>query len=256
MSVYHPDLDKVIDEDPFLVPPLPQMSNPFNCHSGQLHFPLITFEEPQAAPDSVFMKYFLSPPPAPSKIYNYSDQTASIAFLPDQTDPIYSGCFKGMETILKECEFKNAWNLRAECKNFKCNPPATDCCCWRILFNQPDFVKGKNIVEDTFNSRGFEVYFFPKFHCELNFIEQCWGYAKQLYCLNPESLHEDVLEQNVITALDAIPLVCIRRWAQADYCAPNCHLMKLSRFSTWTWHFVDAYHVGLTGSRAAWESWV
>ena len=29
---------------------------------------------------------------------------------------------------------------------------------------------------------------------------------------------------------------------------------KLSRFSTRTWRFVDAYHVGLSGARAAWAS--
>lgn len=99
----------------------------------------------------------------------------------------------------------------AECKSFKCAPLAIDCCCLRILFNQPDFTHVKTILEATCESRGFQVIFLPKFHCELNFIEQCWSYAKRLYRLNPESSQEDILEKNALTALSAVPLASMRR---------------------------------------------
>jgi hypothetical protein len=40
----------------------------------------------------------------------------------------HAGVFKGTATILEECGFKDASKLRVECKNFKCAPPAIDCC--------------------------------------------------------------------------------------------------------------------------------
>ena len=88
------------------------------------------------------------------------------------------GTFKGMAVILEERGFANAPNLRAQCKDFKCAKGATSCCCRRILYNQPDFVDVKSNLEIICETRGFQVIFLPKFHCEINFIEQCWGYAK------------------------------------------------------------------------------
>ena len=76
----------------------------------------------------------------------------------------------------------------------------------RVLFNQPDFVNVESQLESVCKARGFQVIFLPKFHCELNFIEQCWGYAKCIYCHYPASSKEKDLEWNVLTALDSIPL--------------------------------------------------
>jgi transposase len=123
-----------------------------------------------------------------------------------------AGVFKGMAVILQERGFTNARKLRAECKNFKCAPPALDCCCRRLLFNQPDFQDVDTILGAACEARGFQVIFLPKFHCELNFIEQCWGYAKRLYRLNPDSSREDHLERNALAALNGIPLESMRRY--------------------------------------------
>ena len=123
-----------------------------------------------------------------------------------------AGIFKGMAVILEEHGYAAAHKLCAECKLFKCAPPALDCCCRHLLFNEPDFVHVDTILETACNACEFKVIFLPKFHCELNFIEQCWGYAKRLYCLNPESSREDHLERNALTALDAIPLESMRRY--------------------------------------------
>ena len=69
----------------------------------------------------------------------------------------------------------------------------------------------KSVLEITCQELGVEVLFLPKFHCELNPIEMCWGYAKRVYRLYPESSREDVLERNALAALEAVPLASIRR---------------------------------------------
>ena len=47
-------------------------------------------------------------------------------------------------------------------------------------------------------------------------IEQCWGYAKNIYWLNSSSSREDQLEKNALAAVDAVPLVSM--WnVQSDH---------------------------------------
>jgi len=122
-----------------------------------------------------------------------------------------AGLFKGMAVILEERGLINESKLRAQCKNFKCPPGQSSCCCRRALYNQPDFVQVESLLETTCKARGFSVIFLPKFHCELNFIEQCWGFAKRIYRHYPPSSKEADLEQNVLSALESVPLDSMRR---------------------------------------------
>ena len=114
--------------------------------------------------------------------------------------------------ILEEKGFVDVSKLRAQCKDFKCAKGATNCCCHRILYNQPDFVDVKSNLEIICEARGFQVIFLPKFHCEINFIEQRWGYAKWVYRHFPVSLKEADLEKNVFEALESVPLESMRRY--------------------------------------------
>jgi hypothetical protein len=75
---------------------------------------------------------------------------------------------------------------------------------------EPDFQAQKSRLEEHCTKRGYEVIFFPKYHLELNFIEQCWVYAKRIYRMFPESSSEDDLECNMLEALESVPLApCI-----------------------------------------------
>jgi hypothetical protein len=118
--------------------------------------------------------------------------------------------FKGMAQILQERGVDTA-GLNRECPGFKCKDTSSNCCIRRTLWNQPDFINVKSILEEHCEKRGIKVLFLPKFHCELNFIEQCWGTAKRVYRLNPRSSSEADLERNTLAALDAIDLKSMRK---------------------------------------------
>ncbi|PPQ68183.1 hypothetical protein CVT24_005070, partial [Panaeolus cyanescens] len=147
------------------------------------------------------------------------------------------GVFKGMAVILEERGLGQYSKLKAQCgKSFNCLPGASTCCCRRVLYNQPDFMDVPSMLSSSCQSLGVEVLFLPKFHCELNFIEQCWGFAKRLYRMAPESSREDALEKNALDSLQSIPLETMRRFANRSA------------------RFIDAYSRGLNGRQAAWAA--
>ncbi|KAF8961236.1 hypothetical protein BDZ97DRAFT_1664657, partial [Flammula alnicola] len=80
------------------------------------------------------------------------------------------------------------------------------------------------------------IFFLPKFHYKLNFIKQCWGYAKHIYCLNPESSCEDHLKNYALAALDSVSLVSMQQFANRSH------------------QFMDVYSCGLNKRQAAWAS--
>jgi hypothetical protein len=138
----------------------------------------------------------------------FTDGTPQALYFPEGHPR--AGMFKGMAYILEERGLIKESKLRAECKSFKCAPPAIDCCCRRVLYNQPDFTHIPTILENACNARGFRLIYLSKFHCELNFIEQCWGYAKRIYHLYPPSSKEEVLEKYALAPLASISLAQMR----------------------------------------------
>ena len=142
---------------------------------------------------------------------------------------------------IKQCAQIRIQKVIEKCVIFMSRLCNTSCMCQphgchRVLFNQPDFAHVDTILEATCDACGFQVLFLPKFHCELNFIEQCWEYAKQLYCLNPESTWEDQLEKNALTALDAIPLISMQQYAVT--CIYVINNEKYSRFVNRSCHLL------------------
>lgn len=122
-----------------------------------------------------------------------------------------AGVFKGMQQILEERGFKNLKDLPTECSGFKCPKGSDRCCCRRLLYRQPDFEEVESLLEMVCRAGGYSVIFLPKFHCELNPIEQCWCNAKQRYRTYSPTTSEAKLEENVVTALDSVPRPTMRR---------------------------------------------
>ncbi|QRV83688.1 DDE superfamily endonuclease [Ceratobasidium sp. AG-Ba] len=145
------------------------------------------------------------------------------------------GAFKGMATILEERNVPNAQKLKLICtatddNKQGCLPGSTNCCARHTMMNQPDMLAQKLIIQTLAEAEGFLVLYLPKYHCELNPIEQCWGAAKRVYRDSPFSSSEADLKRNMLTALDSIR----------------------PRFAARSQRFVHAYLAGLSGSQAAW----
>jgi hypothetical protein len=47
-----------------------------------------------------------------------------------------------------------------------------------MLYSQPDFALAESKLETLCKQQGFNILFLLKLHCEINFIEQCWGKVK------------------------------------------------------------------------------
>ena len=108
----------------------------------------------------------------------FADGTPQSLYFPDGHEK--AGLFKGMAVILQEHSLIAESNLKTQCNSkFQCpDQRKSNCCCCQVLYNQPDFVQVESLLETFCRGCGVDVIFLLKFHCELNFIEQCWGYAK------------------------------------------------------------------------------
>lgn len=56
--------------------------------------------------------------------------------------------------------------------------PETGCCATKLMSLQRDFKEQKGWLEEALEVEHQDVIFYPKFHCELNFIERFWCSCK------------------------------------------------------------------------------
>jgi hypothetical protein len=76
---------------------------------------------------------------------------------------------------------------------------------------QPDFMDQKPLLQEFVERRGHLCDFYPKYHCELNFIEQYWGAVKLCFRVLGCAKMIEEMEQKVLACLDDVPLLQIRR---------------------------------------------
>ena len=101
----------------------------------------------------------------------------------------------------------------------------------QFLNLQPDFAAQKGWLEETVVAMGFTIIFSPKYHCELNFIEQIWGWLKS-YHRRTCTYNRVELERELPNTLDnLIPIDFVRRASRN-----NCYGL------------MSGYRHGLTGA--------
>jgi hypothetical protein len=81
---------------------------------------------------------------------------------------------------------------------------------------QPDFLEQREWLEETITQAGLSIDFYPKYHCEFNFIEMLWGASKALAPANC-TYDFNVLIQIVPRALASVSLSKIRKCARKSY---------------------------------------
>ncbi len=89
----------------------------------------------------------------------------------------------------------------------------------------------KSELETVIKEAGHKCIFYPKFYCELNFIEMYWGAAKRYICEYCDYIWNR-LQKTVPEALDSISLITIRQFAQKS------------------WRYMNIYRKGITGKFA------
>lgn len=145
---------------------------------------------------------------------------------------------KGIKQVLKE---RNLWpdkSIRLMCeqcsgKQEDVDLERSDCCAKRIISLQPDFREQKSILEEAVIEANHIFERYPKFHCECNFIERYWGFAKRETRRICSYNFADLLIQ-VPEVLISVPVTTIRKFARKS------------------WRYMDAYNRGLEGRTAEW----
>ncbi|CAB4419561.1 unnamed protein product [Rhizophagus irregularis] len=144
---------------------------------------------------------------------------------------------KGIKQVLTE---RNFWPEKSICliceqcsgkQDDNVDLKRLDCCARRIISLQPDFCEQRLILEEALIKAGHIFEHYPKFHCECNFIERYWSFAKWETRRICNYNFNDLLIQ-VLKVLISVPITTIRKFARKS------------------WRYMDAYNKGLEGRNA------
>jgi hypothetical protein len=103
------------------------------------------------------------------------------------------------------------------------------CCATYVLSQEPDFLAQKEWLTEVIEGLGFSILFYPKYHCEFNFIELLWGWLKAYHRRNSTYNFKDLERELPLTVSGRLPVAFVRRSFR--------HCLR----------FIDGYRVGPTG---------
>ena len=94
----------------------------------------------------------------------------------------------------------------------RCDPTLRgECCATTLLQSQKDFQDQKGWLQELVEAAGHSIIFYPKFHCETNFIERFWCAAKYYTRENCGYSLGD-LRTTIPAAIQSIPTATINRF--------------------------------------------
>ena len=104
-----------------------------------------------------------------------------MSFPPNYHNAELFGKPKGIKRVLKE---RGRWPERGLVLQCPTTHNRSDCdseggcCARRVLETEGDFQDQKGWLEEEVEALGHRALFYPKFHCELDFVERYWYRAK------------------------------------------------------------------------------
>ena len=105
---------------------------------------------------------------------------------------------------------------------------SNQCCASGCLSREPDFLAQREWLREVVEDAGLMVIFYPKYHCELNFIELIWSYMKSTLRKSCTFNFAD-LKTKIALLVDSIPLDVFQ--SSARFC----------------YRFMSGYRIGLSG---------
>ena len=169
-----------------------------------------------------------------------------------------SGEAKGLKTVLTE---RGLWDARMKLLCYDCKrdhhrmDPSrrkdeetlrdhgddwigfTDKCCARgCLRRQPDFLEQREWLTEVCEENGLRCLFFPKYHCELNYIEVVWAFIRHRLRRDCDFNYNGMKRRMEELLNGGVPLEVFR---------------KNSRFC---FRFMDGYRRGLEGPLLDWAN--
>ena len=134
----------------------------------------------------------------------------------NQSMVLDNGTPKGIRTILEERRLFHLLNGNKvlECKPCPKDPTNLFCCGRWLLGNQPDFLAQRSWLREVVENAGHSIIFFPKFHCELNFIEMVWGYMKAQLRAECSNDFSDLMQRikRFLSGRDKLPLAVLKKF--------------------------------------------
>ena len=118
---------------------------------------------------------------------------------------------KGLSQVLRE---RGLWRSSLNVKEAR-----------KLLSEQPDFREQREWLEETVTQGGCLIDFYPKYHCEFNYIEMFWGAAKA-WCRARCSFNFTDHVVLVPKALENVSLAKIRKFARKSYRYMDAYRVK------------------------------
>ena len=103
------------------------------------------------------------------------------------------------------------------------------CCASYVLSQEADFLEQEEWLAEVVKKAGFNILFYPKCHCELNYIELVWGWTK--------SYHRRTCTYNYKDLKRDLPKTLSETWPIADF----------KRFFRYCLRFMSGHREGLEG---------